>query len=145
MASSRAHLRLDSWWPRPAQGSQILPGQSILLPQYKYFSWRVCCLLFLGLFKFLRENEEEKEKPFIERRAENMQRNAMTDKMRRIRIGDLGFGFSFRVLGVVAIGAKRWREKPTTEKKKKSDTLLDYRFEFWATTELITMIPQRFY
>lgn len=107
MASSRAHLRLDSWWPRPAQGSQILPGQSILLPQYKYFSWRLCCLSLLGLFKFLKENEEEeKEKPFMERREENMQRNAMTDKKTRIKIGDLGFVLSFRVLEVVAIGVR---------------------------------------
>lgn len=29
-ASSRAHLRLDSWWPKPSQESQCFPGQSIL-------------------------------------------------------------------------------------------------------------------
>lgn len=64
--------------------------------------------MFLGLFKFLKENEEEKEKPFVERRDENMQRNAMREKKtKRIKIGDLGFGFSFRVLVVVAIGVKR--------------------------------------
>lgn len=45
MASSRAHLRLDSWWPKPAQLSQFLPGQSILFPQYKYLSDKLCCLL----------------------------------------------------------------------------------------------------
>lgn len=43
----------------------------------------------------------------MERREENMQRNAMTDKKtRRIKIGDLGFVLSFRVLEVVAIGVR---------------------------------------
>lgn len=42
----------------------------------------------------------------MERREENMQRNAMTDKKTRIKIGDLGFVLSFRVLEVVAIGVR---------------------------------------
>lgn len=32
-ASSRAQRRLDSWWPRPAQELQCLPGQSMRAPQ----------------------------------------------------------------------------------------------------------------
>lgn len=36
-ASSRAHRRLDSWWPSPPHCRQCFPGQSIPGPQYKYF------------------------------------------------------------------------------------------------------------
>ena len=35
-ASSRAHRRLDSWWPSPPHWRQCFPGQSIPGPQYKY-------------------------------------------------------------------------------------------------------------
>ena len=35
-ASSRAHRRLDSWWPSPPHWRQCFPGQSIREPQYKY-------------------------------------------------------------------------------------------------------------
>lgn len=108
MASSRAHLRLDSWWPRPAQESQCLPGQSILLPQYKYLSWRVCCLLFLDLLeRFLRVMDVDIiENPFVESREEIRKSNAITEmQTTRPRISDLGFGFGFGlgVLFIVAI------------------------------------------
>lgn len=45
-ASSIAHLRLDSWCPRPSQESQCFPGQSILFPQYKYLRSRPLELSF---------------------------------------------------------------------------------------------------
>jgi hypothetical protein len=100
MASSRAHLRLDSWWPRPSQESQCFPGQSILLPQYKYFSWPVWVLSrglrLLELKTISRVLEEDSENPFMEMKEEKRNKRAMADMASKSKtIRDLGFGLGF--------------------------------------------------
>lgn len=149
MASSSAHRRLDSWWPRPAHLSQFLPGQSILLPQYKYLSWRVWCLLCLGFIRFLMVILEN-ENPFVESWEEYTQRNTMADmQMKRIRIGDLAavFAFGLCVLWTVAIEVaetrtwKRWLNRydamPLTKKEEKGR----YRFGAFCNLDLARSSP----
>lgn len=79
MASSSAHLRLDSWCPRPSQESQCFPGQSIRFPQYKYFSWPVGDLLWFNFLNFtsvLKSVEEDNGDSLVEIREENRKRSA---------------------------------------------------------------------
>ena len=131
MASSRAHLRLDSWWPRPSQESQCFPGQSILSPQYKYFScplWILSWLLrLLGLktiFKVF--EEEENEKPLVDIRVEKRYKRAMAAMARvKKRIWDLGFGLGFVGLwNAIGIGfAEKERRRRWMKRTLKSTTV----------------------
>lgn len=106
MASSRAHLRLDSWWPRPSQESQCFPGQSILSPQYKYFSLPVRILFrgvqLLDLRTISRVLKEGSDNPLVEMREGRRNKSAMAARTSK-SIADLSLDLDFGVLWI-AIG-----------------------------------------
>ena len=109
-ASSRAHLRLDSWWPKPAQVSQCFPGQSILVPQYKYFSWPVFWRLNFTTFSLEIENGDEDRN--VEMREENRKNKAIAVIPRASRrIGDLGFGLGFEVTWIAIPSHRNSKKK----------------------------------
>ena len=120
MASSRAHLKLDSWWPKPSQDSQCFPGQSIRFPQYKNLSFtlkkcrlRLCFWVrFFNLKIFWIEFEDGKEEdPLVEIREEKRKRKAMAERETKKKMsGDLGLGFGFWVLGN-AMEFAEWKRK----------------------------------